>query len=342
MTTMNAIGFTKHLPIQDKNSLITFTEPIPTATGHDLLVKIISTSVNPVDVGVRGDGRGTLKNPKVIGWDAYGIVTEIGPDVTLFKVGDRVFYAGSFIRPGTDSEYQLVDERIVGHAPTKLSAAEIAAMPLTSLTAWEALFERLGIDRTAVSENKGRTILMINGSGGVGSIATQLAHLAGLTVIASASRPETIKWTKQNGADFTVNHHKNLVTEVRNLKFHYVDYILNLNDLDGHWNEIAELINPEGAVAAITENRRGIDLQKLTKKAASFHWEWMYTKSYYHTADMVSQHQILDQVAKLLDAGTIHSTVTKVLKPINATNLKEAHRLVETNHMIGKVVISNQ
>lgn len=342
MTTMNAIGFTKHLPIQDKNSLITFTEPIPTATGHDLLVKIISTSVNPVDVGVRGDGRGTLKNPKVIGWDAYGIVTEIGPDVTLFKVGDKVFYAGSFIRPGTDSEYQLVDERIVGHAPTKLSAAEIAAMPLTSLTAWEALFERLEIDRPAVSENKGKSILIINGSGGVGSIATQLAHLAGLTVIASASRPETIKWTEQNGADFTVNHHKNLVTEVRNLKFHYVDYILNLNDLDGHWNEIAELIKPEGAVAAITENRRGIDLQKLTKKAASFHWEWMYTKSYYHTADMVSQHQILDQVAKLLDAGKIHSTVTKVLKPINVANLKEAHRLVETNHMIGKVVISSQ
>lgn len=340
MSQMKIIGFTKHLPITDPSSLEEFTEEIPTPKGHDLLVKIIATSVNPVDVGVRGYGRGTLKQPKVIGWDAYGTVIQIGNQVSLFKPGDQVFYAGSFIRPGSDSDYQLVDERIVGHAPTKLSAAEIGVMPLTSLTAWEALFERLRIDPQA--DNSDQTILIINGSGGVGSIATQLAHMAGLKVIASASRSETIAWVKKNGADYTVNHRENLVTEVRKLGFHYVDYILNLNDLDGHWNEIAELIKPEGTVCAITENKLGINLQKLTKKAASFNWEWMYTKSYYHTDDMITQHQILDKVADLLDNGDIHSTVTKVLRPINVANLKQAHALVETNHEIGKVAISNE
>jgi zinc-binding alcohol dehydrogenase family protein len=341
MPQMKAIGFTQHLPISDPNSFQTFTEEIPTPKNHDLLVKVIATSVNPVDIGVRSHGRGTLKQPKVIGWDAYGIVNQVGNKVSLFKKNDRVFYAGSFIRSGSDSEYQLVDERIVGHAPMTLTPVEIGVMPLTSLTAWEALFERLRINRNAKAENAQKTLLIINGSGGVGSVATQLAHLAGLQVIASASRPQTIKWVKQNGADWTVNHYANLVTEVRKLGFHYVDYILNLNDLDGHWNEIAELIKPEGAVCAITENKRGIDLQKLTKKAASFNWEWMYTKSYYHTDDMISQHEILDRIAQLLDNGDLHSTLTKSLEPINVANLKEAHRLVETNHMIGKVGISN-
>lgn len=341
MTKMKAIGFAQHLPITDSNSLVEFEEAISKPQGHDLLVKIIATSVNPVDVGVRKGGHGTLKHPKVIGWDAYGTVVKVGSEVSLFQRGDKVFYAGSFTRPGSDSDYQLVDERIVGHAPTSLKPADIGGMPLTSLTAWEALFERLQINPRNRETNHQKTILIINGSGGVGSIATQLAHWSGLTVIATASRPETIKWTKQNGADKTANHRKSLVSEVRNLGYQYVDYILNLSDLDGHWNETAELIRPQGKVAAITENRRNIDLQKLTKKSVSFNWEWMYTKSYYHTADMISQHEILEHIAQLLDNGTIHSTVTQVLKPINADNLKRAHQLVETNHMIGKVAISN-
>lgn len=342
MTKINAIGFTQHLPISNPNSFKIFQLEMPKPTGHDLLVKIIATSVNPVDVQVRGHGQGTLKQPKVIGWDAYGKVTDVGSDVSLFDVGDKVFYAGSFIRSGSDSDYQLVDERLVGHAPKKLTAAQIGGMPLTSLTAWEALFERLHIDPEQPKENAKQTLLIINGSGGVGSIATQLAHMAGLNVIASASRPETVKWVKQNGADQTVNHHRNLVTEVRKLGYHYVDYILNLNDLDGHWQEIAELIKPAGKICAITENKRGIDLQKLTKKCASFHWEWMYSKSYYHTNDMITQHEILDKVANLLDQGIIHSTVTKVLQPINVATLRQAHQAVETGHMIGKIAISNQ
>lgn len=341
MTKMKAIGFTEHLPISDPNSFQEFTEDVPSPEGHDLLVKIISTSVNPVDIGVRS-GHSKLEEPKVIGWDAYGTVTQVGKHVSLFDVGDKVFYAGSFIRPGSDSEYQLVDERIVGHAPTTLKAADIGGMPLTSLTAWEALFERLQIDPTNKEQNANKTILIINGSGGVGSIATQLAHMAGLKVIATASRPETVKWVKQNGADYTANHRKNLVTEVRALGFHYLDYILNLNDIDGHWNEISELIRPQGKVAAITENHRKIDMQRLTKKSASFNWEWMYTKSYYHTDNMITQHEILDKVAELLDKHVIHPTVTKTFKPINVANLKKATELVETNHMIGKVTISNE
>lgn len=336
---MKAIGFKEHLKITDPNSLIEFETPTPIAKGHDLLVKVQAVSVNPVDVGVRKSGHGVLQQPKIIGWDAVGTVVAIGEEVSLFQPDDQVFYAGSFVRPGSDSQYQLVDERITGRAPKNISLAQAAAMPLTSLTAWEALFEQLAIDYQA--DNQGKTILIINGSGGVGSIATQLAHLAGLNVIASASRPETIRWVKEHGADQTVNHRRDLVKEVHQLGYKYVDYILELNDLDGHWNEMAELIKPGGRITSITENKRPINLKRLTKKRATFAWEWMYSKSYYQTPDMITQHQILDKISELLDKGIIKSTLTKELTPINVKNLKLAHQLVETNHMIGKVVVHN-
>lgn len=338
---MKAIGFTKHLPIQSKDSLIEFSQPLPEVKGHDLLVKISATSVNPVDVGVRRSGYRKLANPKVIGWDAVGVVVDTGKEVTLFHNGEKVFYAGSFIRPGSNSEYQLVDERIVGHAPQTLSNAEIAAMPLTSLTAWEALFEQLEISPYNKDKNNQKIILIINGAGGVGSIATQLAHWAGLKIIATASRDETISWVRQNNADFTANHRKNLVAEVHKLGFKYVDYILELNDLDGHWEEMAQLIKPSGKITSITENHHPIDLKKLTKKRATFSWEWMYSKSFYQTPDMITQHDILENISQLLDNKIIHSTLTQTLSPINVANLKKAHQLVETNHMIGKVVISD-
>lgn len=339
-TTMKAIGFKEHLPIESKNSLVEFELPKPAAKGHDLLIKVEAVSVNPVDIGVRKSGHGILKQPKIIGWDAVGIVASTGDKVSLFKEGDQVFYAGSFKRPGSNSEFQLVDERIVGHAPQNLSIQQAAAMPLTSLTAWEALFEQLEIDPHAQTLNHNKTILIINGSGGVGSIAVQLAHWAGLKVIASASRPATIEWVTKFGADQTVNHRQDLVKEVRNLGYKYVDFILELNDLDGHWNEMAELIKPSGRIASITENRHPVNLRKLTQKRAKFAWEWMYTKSFYQTPDMITQHQILDQVADLLDKNILRSTLNKTLSPINVPNLKKAHQLVESNHMIGKVVIS--
>ncbi|WP_242334642.1 zinc-binding alcohol dehydrogenase family protein [Limosilactobacillus urinaemulieris] len=336
---MKAIGFTQHLDINDPKSLFEFEEPIPSPKGHDLLVKINAVSVNPVDIGVRRSGRKKLMTPKIIGWDACGIVEKVGTHVSLFKPGDRVFYAGSFKRPGSNSEYQLVDERIVGHAPKTLSDDEAAAMPLTSLTAYEALFEQLSLSTTS-SKNKDKTLLIINGAGGVGSVATQLAANAGLTVIASASRPESIKWVKAHGAKYTVNHRNNLVDEVRKLGHKYVDYILELKDIDSHWKEMCELIKPEGTITSITENRRPINLRLLTPKKATFAWEWMYTKSYYHTDNMQTQHIILDKIAQLLDEGKLKGTLTQSLSPLNADNLRKAHSLVESGHMIGKVVVS--
>ncbi|TLQ05208.1 zinc-binding alcohol dehydrogenase family protein [Pediococcus stilesii] len=336
---MWAIGFQEHLPIDDKNSLFKFEMDMPVPEKHDLLIKVEAVSVNPVDIAVR-KGTEKLTEPKVIGWDAVGTIIEKGRDVTLFNVGDRVFYAGSFKRPGSNSEYQLVDERIVGHAPQKLSDAEAAAMPLTSLTAWEALFEQLGIDPRNQRENSQKTILIINGAGGVGSIATQLAHWAGLNVIASASRPETIQWCLNHGADQTVNHRKNLVDEVRKLDHQNVDYILELNNVDAHWDEMVELIKPSGHICSITQNHQPVDLKAIKQKRATFAWEWMYTKSFYETPDMESQHEILEEIAQMLDNGELVSTLTRQFSPINVENLKKAHELVESGHMIGKVVIT--
>ncbi|WP_251897939.1 zinc-binding alcohol dehydrogenase family protein [Lactiplantibacillus paraplantarum] len=339
---MHAIGFTDHLPIENPASLQDVTITKPTPHGHDILVQIQAVAVNPVDVGVRKAGHEHLTRPKILGWDATGIVTAVGKAVTLFQPGDWVFYAGSFNRPGCDSAYHLVDERLVGHAPKTLTPAACAAMPLTSLTAYEALFEQLHISFDPAKPNfqkRNQTVLIINGTGGVGSIATQLAKLAGLTVISSASRPESITWTQQHGADLVVNHRHDLVREVHALGIKDVDYILGLSDLDSHWDEMCALIKPGGHIASITENRRPIDLKKLTKKRGTFAWEWMYSKSYYHTADMISQHYILDTIANLLDHDLLKSTLSQTLQPINALNLRQAHQLIEQRHMIGKVVI---
>ncbi|MGI1803196.1 zinc-binding alcohol dehydrogenase family protein [Limosilactobacillus reuteri] len=337
---MKAIGFSEHLDIKDPKSLFEFETPKPTPKGHDLLVKVNAVSVNPVDVGVRRSGHGKLSKPKIIGWDACGIVEKVGSKVSLFSPGDRVYYAGSFKRSGSNSEYQLVDERIVGNAPKSLTDAQAAAMPLTSLTAYEALFEQLSLSQDKTS-NEGKTILIINGAGGVGSVAIQLASNAGLTVIATASRPESVNWVKSHGAVDVVNHRKNLVNEVHKLGYKYVDYILELKDIDSHWKEMCELIKPEGAIASITENRRPINLRLLTPKKAIFAWEWMYTKSYYHTPDMQSQHEILNKIATLIDNSELQCTLTQSLSPINANNLREAHSLVENGHMIGKVVVAD-
>lgn len=340
---MKAIGFTKSLSINEKNSLVDFETEIPQANEHDLLVKICAFSVNPVDVSVRQTRQDNLKSPKVMGWDAVGVVEAVGNSASLFKSGDLVFYAGSFKRPGSNSQYQLVDERIVGHAPKNLTYAQSAAMPLTSLTAWEALFEQFAIDPYDFANNQNKTLLIINGAGGVGSIATQLAHWAGLKVIASASRPETIKWTREHGADITVNHRNDLVAEVRKYtQQKYVDYILDLSDLNAHWEEIVELIKPSGIIASITGNSQPLDLVRLKQKRAIFAWEWMFTKSFYQTDNMITQHDILEKIAELLDKGVIKSTLTRTLSPINVSNLKEAHRLVESHRMIGKVVVSNE
>lgn len=335
---MKAIGYTKGLSIKNPDSLFEFETAIPTPQPHDLLVEIEAVSVNPADVFSRKGQRKPLKEPKVIGYDAYGTVVETGSETSLFKVGDKVFYAGAFDRPGSDSEYQLVDERIVGHAPKNLSPEESAAMPLTSLTAWESLFEQMNIDINDTKGNASKSILVINGAGGVGSVATQLAHIANLKVIATAGEEKTKNWELDHGTDYVIDYHKNIVNEVHKLGFKNVDYILELLNLDAYWPTISKLIAPSGNIVSTTGSGRSLNFQPLKSRMVRFGWEWMFEKSYYHT-NMISQHNILDKVAQLLDEGKLKSTLTKTLEPFNAANLRKATEMVETNHMIGKVVV---
>ncbi|HIW89240.1 MAG TPA: zinc-binding alcohol dehydrogenase family protein [Candidatus Ligilactobacillus excrementipullorum] len=337
---MNAIGFYESLPLNAPESLIDLCIDRPSATGHDILVQISAISVNPIDIAVRTGNQEKTAEPHILGFDAVGTVVETGSDVTLFKTGDRVYYAGSYSRPGSYADYQLVDERIAALAPQKLDNVNAAAMPLTTLTAWEALFEQMGIDPDAQEANHQKTILIINGAGGVGSIATQLAHYAGLHVIASASRPETKQWALQHGADEIVDHHQNLVDEVHQLGHKEVDYIFELNNLDNHWDEMAALIAPNGKMCSITSNKKPLDLTVLKRKRVTFAWEWMFAKSFYQTDDLSSQHEILQQAAHLFDSGIIRSTVYQTINGINATTLKKAQAVLESGHSIGKIVLT--
>ncbi|KQB98884.1 NADPH:quinone reductase [Pedobacter sp. Hv1] len=334
---MKAIGFNTSLPITAENSFIAFETAEPVANGRNLLVKITAIAVNPVDFKVRQNSAKdiTLETPKIIGWDAVGTVAAVGDEVSLFKVGDEVYYAGDINKQGCNAEYQLVDERIVGKKPKNLSIEEAAAMPLTVLTAWEILFDRLRINE----KDKGKTILMIGGAGGVGSIAIQVAKkIAGLTVIATASRPETIAWCKAQGADYVLNH-KDLVNEVRQAGFQYVDFILDFVDANFYWDAMAELIKPQGHMASITGSAAPVALNKLKNKSATFSWEFMYTRSSFETDDMIEQHHILNQVADLLDQGVLKTTLKEVLIGLSVDNLKKAHQQLENGTTIGKIVI---
>ncbi len=335
---MKAVGFKTSLPINEQESFIAFEADKPVASGHDLLVKIVAIAVNPVDFKIRQNSAKdkVLDAPKIIGWDAAGIVEAVGEDVTLFKPGDEVYYAGDITKPGSNAEYQLIDERIVGKKPTSLSMEESAAIPLTALTAWEILFDRIRVSE----RDKGKTILIIGGAGGVGSIAIQIAKkIAGLTVIATASRPETIEWCKQQGADFVVNH-KNLVENMHNAGFGQVDFIVDFVDANGYWDAMAELIKPQGHIASVTGAAVPVLLNKLKNKSASFSWEFMFTRSSFQTEDMIAQHHILKKVGALLDEGILKTTVKEILTGLTADNLKKAHRQLESGGTIGKIVIS--
>jgi zinc-binding alcohol dehydrogenase family protein len=298
--------------------------PKPSPTGHDLLVKVEAVSVNPVDYKQR---KQTSVGQRVLGWDAAGIVEAVGAEVTLFKPGDAVYYAGDVTRPGCDSEFHLVDERIVGRKPKKLDFAQAAAIPLTAITAWEAFFDRLKVQ-------SGRRMLIIGGAGGVGSIGIQLAKIAGLQVIATASRPESVAWVKELGADRVVSH-KNLVKEVGG----QVDYIANFNDLDPHWEAMSELIAPQGAMVAITGFTRPASMDLARSKSTTLCWELMFTRPRFKTPDMIEQHKLLNQVADWLDSGKLRGTLKETLSPINAANLRKAHEKLESGTMIGKLVL---
>lgn len=337
---MKAVGLIKYLPIENPESLMDVELPIPKPMPRDLLVKVQAIAVNPVDTKIRKPKVKVETSPKVLGWDAAGEVVEVGSETTLFKVGDTVYYSGDVTRSGCNAECQLMDERIVGHKPQSLSFEEAAALPLTSVTAWEALFDRLAIAEDP-AKNQDKTILIIGGAGGVGSIAIQLAKsVAGLTVIATASRPETIQWVRDLGADHVINHHQDLVTQMNALEAAQVDYILCANDTDGYFKTMAELIRPQGKICSIVETAQPVNLDLLKAKSATFVWEFMFTRSMYKTADMIEQHHILERIAKLIDQGTLKTTVNEIKSPINAKNLRAAHAQLESGSTIGKIVLS--
>lgn len=333
---MKAVALIHYLPVDDLNAFLDVELPQPVASGRDLLVAVKAVSVNPVDTKVRSPKEQVEATPRVLGWDASGVVEAVGPDVTLFKVGDEVYYAGDITRSGSDAQYQLVDERIVGAKPKSLGFAEAAALPLTTITAYEAFFDRLGIDRDGAS--KGQSVLIIGAGGGVGSIGIQLARAAGLVVIATASRPETESWVKELGADHVVNHRGNLVEQVRALGFQYVDHIAIFNDMR-HWNTAVELIRPQGGIVTIDDTELPMPMAGMKMKAASLHWEFMFARAMHQTPDMIEQHKLLNWVAQQIDAGRFRTTINKVIAPINAANLREAHRLIETGTAKGKIVL---
>jgi zinc-binding alcohol dehydrogenase family protein len=335
---MKTVALTQYLPITDPHSLMDVELPLPTAQGRDLLVKIHAVSVNPVDTKIRSPKPKVEPAPKILGWDAAGVVENVGPEVRLFKPGDEVYYAGSVTRPGSNAEFQLVDERLAGRKPANLSFAEAAAMPLTLLTAWEALFERIGIDRLA--DNRGQSLLIIGGAGGVGSIAIQLAKLAGLTVIATASRPESRAWAEKMGADQVIDHRQPLPGQLAALGHQEVDYIANFSNTDSYWAVMAELIRPQGRIVCIVENAHPVEIGLLKSKSASFSWTFMFTRALFQTPDMGEQGGILDDAAKLFEVGRLQTTLTETLSPINAENMRQAHAQSESGKTIGKLVIA--
>lgn len=334
---MKAIGYYRTLPISDPESLIDLELPDPQPGPRDLLVEVHAVSVNPVDVKVRTNMAPENGEAKVIGWDASGIVRAVGRDVTLFKPGERVWYAGSLLRPGTNSELHVVDERIVGSMPQTLNFAEAAALPLTSITAWELLFDRLKVPEGTVPS--GDSLLVIGAAGGVGSVLVQLARkLTGLTVIGTASRPETSKWVSDLGAHHVIDHTKPLSQELKRIGLEGVDYIASLNQTDRHFDEIVASINPQGHIALIDDPEL-FDFRKLKRKSVALHWEFMYTRSMFDTKDQIRQHELLNRMAALIDEGVLRTTLNESFGTINAANLRRAHELVETNRSRGKLVL---
>ncbi len=334
---MKTVAITHYLPSSDPEAFIDYEMLVPTPRGRDILVAVQAVAINPVDTKVRAPKDQIEHPPRVLGWDASGVVEAVGQDVTLFKPGDEVYYAGDITRSGSYAEFQLVDERIVGHKPKTLSHDEAAALPLTSITAYEAFFDRLGIDYNGA--NAGESILIIGAGGGVGSIAIQLAKHAGLNVIATASRPESTAWVQSLGADHVVNHRYPMVEQVRELGCQYVDHIAIFNDMR-HWEAAVELIKPQGGIVSIDDTDLPMPMEGMKKKAASLHWEYMFARAMHQSPDMIKQHELLNIVANAIDAGEIRTTVSNVLTPLNASNMRKAHAMVEAGDSIGKVVLS--
>jgi zinc-binding alcohol dehydrogenase family protein len=340
---MKAIGFYQALPAEDPSSLVEVEVPDPAAQGRDLLVRVRAVSVNPVDTKVRLRQEGVLSEPRIPGWDAAGVVEAVGRDVSLFKKGDAVYYAGDISRSGCDSQYHLVDERIVGRKPASLSFEQAAAMPLTTITAWEALFDRLGVATPTPGAGQPRSVLIIGGAGGVGSIAIQLAkQKAGLDVIATASREESAAWCRKLGADEIIDHHKPFAAEFKRIGADGVDCILCFNSTEMHIQNMADVIRPQGRICTIveTQNSRPVNINLFQPKSVGFMWELMFTRPLFQTPDMQAQHDLLNEAGRMLDQGLLKSTMTENYGPLTADNLRRAHGKLESGSMIGKLVLS--
>lgn len=334
---MKAIGYQHILPIEDEKALQDIELEVPKAQGQDILVQVKAVSVNPVDTKIRRRVAPENGQWKVLGWDAAGIIKEVGSKVSLFKPGEKVWYAGDLTRSGSNAEYQLVDERIVGTMPESLSFAEAAAMPLTTITAWEMLFDRLQIP--VDTAQKPKTILVIGAAGGVGSIMVQLLRrLTGVTIIGTASREKSVKWLNVLGAHHIINHREPLSEGLKAIGIGEVDYVISLNNTEDHYKEIVKCLAPQGHFGLIDDAKQ-LDVMPLKLKCITLHWEMMFTRSMFQTSDMVEQHKLLNEVSRLIDKGQIKTTIAHQLGTINAKNLIKAHAMLESQQAHGKIVL---
>jgi len=335
---MKAVAYYHSLPADHADALLDVELPTPTPGPRDLLVEVKAISVNPVDTKIRRNVAPSDGDAKVLGWDASGIVKAVGSEVSLFQPGDRVYYAGAINRAGANSELHVVDERIVGHMPNSLPFAEAAALPLTAITAWELLFERLQI--TQGNADQGQSLLIVGAAGGVGSVLVQLARqLTGLTVIGTASRAETQAWVRELGAHHVIDHRQPLSEELKRIGIDQVTHVASLTQTDQHFAQLVETLAPQGRLALIDDPEQPLDIMQLKRKSLSLHWELMFTRSLFETADMIEQHRLLDRVAELVDAGTLRTTLGEHFGNISAANLRRAHALLESGTAKGKIVL---
>lgn len=337
---MKAVGYQQSLAITEPAALLDIELPMPVATGHDILVKVAAISVNPVDTKVRKRAEPAAGEYKVLGWDAAGEVVAVGEEVSRFVPGDKVYYAGALQRQGSNAEYQRVDERLVGKMPANLSFAEAAALPLTALTAWELLFDRLELATPSLKHPK--PVLLVTGAaGGVGSVLVQLARkLTAVTIVATASRPETKAWVTELGAHYVIDHSQPLLPQLQSLGIDAVSHVASLTHTDVHYAELVQALAPQGKLALIDDPANGLDIMPLKQKSISLHWEFMFTRSMFNTADMYTQHQILTDLTRLIEQGQVKSTLQQDYGVINAANLRKAHALLESGKAIGKIVLS--
>ncbi|KKO50280.1 NADPH:quinone reductase [Arsukibacterium sp. MJ3] len=336
---MKAVGYQRALAITEPEALLDIELPQPEATDRDVLVKVAAISVNPVDTKIRTRVAPSADEYKVLGWDAAGEVVAVGTEVSLFKPGDKVYYAGALNRRGSNAEYQLVDERLVALMPSNLSYPEAAALPLTAITAWELLFDRLELDRPSLKHPR-PILLIIGAAGGVGSMLLQLARkLTSVCIIGTASRPASKAWVKALGAHYIIDHSQPLLPQLAELGIEEVSHVASLTHTDQHYPELVKLLAPQGKLALIDDPAAGLDIMPLKQKSISLHWEFMFTRSLFTTADMHMQHQLLTDLSRLIEQGQIKTTLQQNLGTINANNLRQAHALLESGKAIGKVVL---